>query len=102
MIRAQFYETNGKLTGFRFSGHSGYAESGRDIACAAYSSAVQLAVNMLYRFDCHPQPDVRNDLIICTADRCDATDRILSTLRAHFESVLEDFPRTINITVSEV
>lgn len=37
----------GSLTGFRITGHSGYAENGADIVCAAVSSAAFMAVNTL-------------------------------------------------------
>lgn len=36
---------NGELTGFSVTGHSGYAEEGSDIVCAAVSSAAFMAVN---------------------------------------------------------
>ena len=32
-----------RITGFSVSGHSGYAEAGRDIVCAAISAAVGMA-----------------------------------------------------------
>ena len=33
----------GRITGFSVSGHSGYAESGQDIVCAAISAVVAMA-----------------------------------------------------------
>ncbi|MDE7105331.1 MAG: ribosomal-processing cysteine protease Prp, partial [Ruminococcus sp.] len=35
MIQAKFYKKNGKFSGFRVSGHAGYADAGEDIVCAA-------------------------------------------------------------------
>ena len=37
--------TEGKITRFTVDGHSGFAESGRDIVCASVSSAVWLTIN---------------------------------------------------------
>ena len=37
-----FIRHGGRPAGFSVSGHSGYAESGQDIVCAAVSSAVSL------------------------------------------------------------
>lgn len=37
----------GKITGFSCKGHSGYAEEGSDIVCAAVSILTQTAVNAL-------------------------------------------------------
>ena len=34
---------DGRITGFTVSGHSGYAESGADIVCAAISAVVAMA-----------------------------------------------------------
>ncbi|MEE0060505.1 MAG: ribosomal-processing cysteine protease Prp [Acutalibacteraceae bacterium] len=38
---------NGELVGFRITGHSGFAESGSDIVCAAISSAAYLVANTI-------------------------------------------------------
>ena len=34
---------DGRITGFSVSGHSGYAEAGKDIVCAAVSAVVGMA-----------------------------------------------------------
>lgn len=43
MTTIRFTRVRGRLTGFTCSGHSGYAEAGEDIICAAISSAVTMA-----------------------------------------------------------
>lgn len=43
MIEVQFFDQEGRISGFSVSGHSGYAESGADIVCAAVSTAVNFA-----------------------------------------------------------
>lgn len=103
MISADFCESQGFLTGFSFSGHSGYAEAGEDIVCSAVSSAVQLTVNILDALGFSPDVSVGDNVIKCTLKKpCDDSSRILNTLKLHFESILEEFPETINITISEV
>ena len=102
MIRAEFYESKGFLTGFRFSGHSGYAESGSDIVCAAVSSAVQFTVNLLEEFGCSPSVIAEDNTVDCSVSADRNAARILKQLKLHFESILEEFPETINITISEV
>ena len=42
MITITFHSKGNRLTGFTVSGHSGYAEAGADIVCAAITSAVRL------------------------------------------------------------
>ena len=43
MTRCEFFTENDRITGFSVSGHSGYAESGADIICAAISAVVTMA-----------------------------------------------------------
>ena len=43
MTRCEFFTENDRITGFTISGHSGYAEAGSDIVCAAISAAVSMA-----------------------------------------------------------
>ena len=42
MTAVTFYTEGSRITGFDVSGHSGYAEEGSDIVCAAITSAVRL------------------------------------------------------------
>ncbi len=43
MTRCEFFTEEDRITGFSISGHSGYAEAGSDIVCAAISAVVGLA-----------------------------------------------------------
>ena len=43
MTRCEFFTEGDRITGFSISGHSGYAEAGADIVCAAISAATSLA-----------------------------------------------------------
>ena len=43
MTRCEFFTEGDRITGFSISGHSGYAEAGSDIVCAAVSAAVAMA-----------------------------------------------------------
>lgn len=47
MTKVEFFNENGRITGFRCSGHSGYAEVGADIVCAAISTAVEFAADTI-------------------------------------------------------
>jgi uncharacterized protein YsxB (DUF464 family) len=47
MTRVEFYNQNGRITGFCCSGHSGYAEAGADIVCASVSTAVSFAESVI-------------------------------------------------------
>ena len=43
MTRCEFFTEEDRITGFSVSGHSGYAEAGSDIVCAAVSAVVTMA-----------------------------------------------------------
>jgi len=43
MTRVEFFNQNGRITGFCCQGHSGYGEAGTDVVCAAVSTAVNFA-----------------------------------------------------------
>ena len=103
MINATFYQSDGLFMGFDISGHAGYAESGSDIVCASVSSAVQFAINMIDDFECDPVINVEDNLISCriTASK-NTADAILEVFINHLKSILEEFPDTIEITISEV
>lgn len=45
MICAEFFKKNGMFVGFKISGHSGEADKGCDIVCAAVSSAAYMTAN---------------------------------------------------------
>ena len=42
MTRCEFFREGERITGFSVSGHSGYAEAGADIICAAISAVVSM------------------------------------------------------------
>ena len=43
MTRCEFFTEGERINGFSVSGHSGYAEAGSDIVCAAISAVVTMA-----------------------------------------------------------
>lgn len=103
MIRAEFYQLEGRFSGFRLSGHAGLAVSGEDVACAAVSSAVQLTVNLLFEFGCEPEASSDDGTVKCSAtENAETASKIMKQLKLHLEAILEEFPKTIKITISEV
>ena len=42
MTRCEFFRDGERITGFSIAGHSGYAEAGADIICAAISAVVAM------------------------------------------------------------
>lgn len=102
MIHAEFRKLNGNYSGFEISGHAGYAGKGEDVVCAAVSSAVQLTVNLLAEFGCAPEVSAKDSVRCRVTCELQTGSRIVSRLAEHLTAVLEEFPETINITISEV
>ena len=67
MTTVTFHTKDGRITGFDAEGHSGYAEAGADIVCAAVTSAVRLA-------EC----TVNEVLGVCAAVRADERTAAIS------------------------
>ena len=44
MTTVTFYTEGSRITGFDAAGHSGYADAGGDIVCAAVTSTVRLII----------------------------------------------------------
>lgn len=104
MIRAEFYESQGKLKGFSINGHAGYAENGFDIVCAAVSSAVELTANLITDgFNIPAKVMAEDDTIICMVKSADDnSEKLLKMLNVHLGFISEEFPNTIKITTTEV
>ncbi len=82
MTEVNFYTAkNGDLLGFHVFGHSGYAEEGEDIVCAAVSSAVYMVMNTV--------TDVMHIDAEVSVDDGDAVFRILSKYAAACRDILQ-------------
>lgn len=105
MIRAEFFYKKGEPVKFVISGHAGYAESGKDIVCASVSSAVQMAINGItevVKINC--EVNVYEDTIECILPPSSrpAAWHFVSALRLQLHNLSEDFPKTINLIITEV
>ena len=100
MIRAEFNIRKGSFT---IKGHSGSAESGQDIICAAVSSAAYMAVNTITEIlgqnvDANVSDGYMK--IKLSGNNQAATD-ILRGLHLHIEELSKDYPDFIKI-ITEV
>ena len=44
MTKVEIFRKNGKIIGYKASGHSGYSEQGSDIICSAISTSLQMTL----------------------------------------------------------
>ncbi len=108
MIRAKLWQDReGRFAGFELKGHSGYAEEGSDIVCAAVSALAITCVNSIEAL-CGVQPSVEGETAghmkallppgMNDAQRHDA-QVILSVLRQGLESIAESYPKNVQLSI---
>ena len=93
-----------RITGFSVSGHSGYAEAGQDIVCAAISAAVTMAeatINDVCGAKAKvrvKEDDARITLMLPTScDEEETVQAVLSGLMLTLISLREDYPDYIEV-----
>ncbi len=105
MICATMLKRNDSFYGFDVKGHSGSAESGRDIVCAAVSSAVYMAANTLTEVcGCKAaiiEADGRLRFTVTEADTQKAQE-VLKGLHIHLQGLVAQYPKFIKIQLTEV
>ena len=93
-----------RITGFCVSGHSGYAEAGTDIVCAAISTAVTMAEAIINDV-CGAKAKVRvkeEDARItltlpASCDEEDAVQAVLAGMMLTLMSMRDDYPDYIEV-----
>lgn len=62
MTKIEVLKREGRIVGYKATGHSGYADYGKDIVCAALSSIMQYPlVGMLDVLEVYPKYDIDAD-----------------------------------------
>ena len=109
MTTASFATDGTRITGFSVSGHSGLAESGEDILCAAITSAVRLtecAINDVLGLEAAVKVSDRDAKISLKLPRnlegeADSVcQTILAAMMVYFVQLQEEYPE--HILVMEV
>ncbi len=104
MTRAVFRSAKGLLCGFSLSGHAGGGSWGKDIVCAAISSAAYLTVNTLTDIcGCQARIEERDGLLQMTLKREDIprAQDLLRGLKLHLEQLQEQYPQRIRVESME-
>ena len=98
MIKAEF-SIRGADASFTVSGHSGSAESGRDIVCAAVSSAAFMAANTITEIlgvDASAESD--DGYMNVSFVNSEAAADIVRGLRLHLEQLSRQYPQFVKVT----
>ncbi len=108
MLRAEFFILDdGKIKGFDISGHSGYDESGKDIVCAAVSSAAYMTINTITDvIGVQADVDIHDDLgcmklLVCGECLSDC-NYILQGFKNHLLMLEEMYSENIKVFYKEV
>ena len=104
MTRCEFFTEGERITGFSVSGHSGYAEAGADIVCAAVSAVVTMAEATINDV-CGAKAKVRvkDDQARVTltlptsCDEEESVQAVLSGMMLTLISLREDYPDYIEV-----
>ena len=93
-----------RITGFSVSGHSGYAEAGQDIVCAAITTAVTMAeatINDVCGAKAKvrvKEEDARITLTLpASCDEEDAVQAVLAGMMITLCSLRDDYPDYIEV-----
>ena len=104
MTKCEFFTENDRITGFSISGHSGYAEAGSDIVCAAISAVVTMAeatINDVCGAKAKvrvKEEDARITLTLpASCDEEETVQAVLSGMLVTLLSFKEDYPDYIEV-----
>ena len=104
MTRCEFFTEDDRITGFSISGHSGYAEAGSDIVCAAISAVVSMAeatINDVCGAKAKirvKEEDARITLTLpASCDEEDSVQAVLAGMLITLCSLRDDYPDYIEV-----
>ncbi|MBQ4244027.1 MAG: ribosomal-processing cysteine protease Prp [Clostridia bacterium] len=99
MINATFFIDGENLSGFSLEGHSGFDEEGRDIVCAAVSSAAYMAANTVTDVIKEKASVKESDgkLELKLARPSQAVQAVLRGLEIHLRNISEQYPGKVKV-----
>ena len=106
MTRCEFFTEGERINGFSVSGHSGYAEAGSDIVCAAISAVVTMAEATINDV-CGAKAKVRvkdeqariSLTLPVSCDEEESVQAVLSGLMLTLCSLRDDYPDYIEVVM---
>ena len=104
MTRCEFFTEGERITGFTVYGHSGYAEAGSDIICAAISAVVTMAEATINEV-CGAKAKVRVKgeqarvtlMLPAVCDEEDTVQAVLAGMMLTLCSMRDDYPDYIEV-----
>ena len=105
MTKCEFFTEDDRITGFTVSGHSGYAEAGSDIVCAAISAVVTMAEATINdvcgakaKVRVREQENARITLTLpASCDEEESVQAVLAGMMITLCSMRDDYPDNIEV-----
>ncbi|MDE6260114.1 MAG: ribosomal-processing cysteine protease Prp [Oscillospiraceae bacterium] len=110
MTKITFHSAKSRLDGFVVEGHSGYAEEGSDIVCAAISAAVGLTectINEVMALGAQvkvKEKDARISLKLPAAlndPSDDLCQTVMTGLLVYLQAMAEDYPENLVVLLDD-
>ena len=103
MIKVRFSVGDRQLNGFEISGHALFAESGKDIICAAVSSAAYMAANTVTEvLSVEADAEVRDGYMkFSFSSGNSAAEAVLDGLELHLRELEKEYPKKLKV-ITEV
>ena len=104
MTRCEFFMENDRINGFSVSGHSGYAETGSDIVCAAISAVVTMAEATINdvcgakaKVRVKDEPSRVTLMLPASCDEEDTVQAVLAGMMLTLINMRDDYPDYIEV-----
>ncbi len=100
MITVRFFNDGELLAGFSVSGHAGLAKSGKDILCAAVSSASYMAANTITeicRTECETEVSDGFMEIRPKVHDSEGVQTVLNGLSLHLRELSAQYPKQMKV-----
>ena len=98
MTTITFQSQGSRVVGFDVQGHSGYAEAGADIVCAAVTSAVRLVETTVRESDASISLRLPGSLGQTAESTCQA---LLTGMMVYFAQLHDEYPENIEVLEDE-
>ncbi len=108
MTTARFFYAGEQCTGCVVQGHSGFAEEGSDIVCAAVTTAVQTVANLMtevYRLSVIAEEDAETAAVtirLTDFEQDENAQKLFEGLRLELQLLADAYPAHIQLIHMEV
>ncbi len=98
MIKVRISKNNNIIESIRCSGHAGYADYGKDIVCASFSTMIITTINAILEIDKNAISYTdNNDLEIINIKKDNITNSLLNNLVNMIYELKDNYDKNINI-----